>query len=107
MVVTDILTKFNRKKKAWLSPKHPLFLLDTDQKIIYCAGIFSQAVLNKSASTLGNFELERLMVKGLGLTSKENIQSISNIRCIFGQKDNSTNNMTFNGNYKRIYQFLL
>lgn len=76
MVITDILTKFNRKKKAWLSPKHPLFLMDIEQKKIYCAGIFAQAALNKSASTLNNFELERLMVRGLGLEPKDIAQVI-------------------------------
>lgn len=67
MIQTDLLTKFNRKKKSFLSPKHPLFAEDIEQKITYCAGIFAHAGLNKSNSTLNNFELERLMVKGLGL----------------------------------------
>lgn len=67
MIQTDLLTKFNRKKKSFLSPKHPLFVEDIEQKIVYCAGIFAQAGLNKSNSTLNNYELERLMVKGLGL----------------------------------------
>lgn len=71
MIKTDVLTKFNRKKKSFMSPKHPLFFEETEHKISYCAGIFAQAALNKSSSTLNNYELERLMVKGLGLEPKE------------------------------------
>jgi hypothetical protein len=71
MIQTDVLTKFNRKKKAYLSPKHPLFVEDIEMKITYSAGIFTHAGLNKSNSTLNNFELERLMVKGLGLEPKQ------------------------------------
>ncbi|WP_455716229.1 right-handed parallel beta-helix repeat-containing protein [Anaerosporobacter sp.] len=71
MIQTDLLTKFNRKKKSFLSPKHPLFVEDIEYKTVYCAGIFAQAGLNKSNSTLTNYELERLMVKGLGLEPKQ------------------------------------
>lgn len=71
MIQTDILTKFNRKKKSFLSPKHPLFVEDIEQKVAYLAGIFAHAGLNKLNSTLNNYELERLMVKGLGLEPKQ------------------------------------
>lgn len=67
----DTLTKLNNKKKMWISPKHPLFFESLDFKVIYSAGIFMHAVLNKSVNTLNNFELERLMMKGFGLSSKE------------------------------------
>lgn len=76
MIQTDLLTKFNRKKKSFLSPKHPLFIEDLDQKTIYCAGIFAHAGLNKSNSTLNNYELERLMLKGLGLEPKQIAKTI-------------------------------
>ncbi|WP_167957377.1 right-handed parallel beta-helix repeat-containing protein [Anaerosporobacter faecicola] len=71
MKQTDLLTKFNRKKKSWMSPKHPLFLETMEQKIAYCEGVFSHATLNKDSNTLNNYELGRLMVKGLGLDPKQ------------------------------------
>lgn len=71
MIQTDILTKFNRKKKSFLSPKHPMFTEDIEQKITYCAGVFDHAGINQLNSTLNNYELERLMVKGLGLEPKQ------------------------------------
>ncbi|HEX3075436.1 MAG TPA: right-handed parallel beta-helix repeat-containing protein [Lachnospiraceae bacterium] len=76
MIKTDILTKLNRKKKTWISPKHPLFFEDVSFKIQYCAGIFAHAGLNKTVNTLNNFELERLMIKGLGLNAKDMAQVI-------------------------------
>lgn len=71
MIQTDLLTKFNRKKRSFLSPRHPLFVEDMEQKTAYCAGVFAHAGLNKINSTLNNYELERLMVKGLGLEPKQ------------------------------------
>lgn len=67
----DTLTKLNHKMKSWITPKHPLFFENLEFKIIYCAGIFAHAGLNKTISTLNNFELGRIMMKGLGLTSKD------------------------------------
>lgn len=67
----DTLTKLNHKKKSWITPKHPLFFEELDFKIIYSAGIFMHAGLSKTVSTLNNFELERTMMKGLGLSSKD------------------------------------
>lgn len=67
----DILTKLNNKKRMWLTPKHPLFFESTEFKIIYSAAVFMHVELNKSNQTLNNFELERLLTKGLGLSSKE------------------------------------
>lgn len=67
----DTLTKLNRKKRMWITPKHPLFFESIDFKIKYSTGIFLQAELNKEVSALNNFELERIIMKGLGLTSIE------------------------------------
>ncbi len=72
----DTLTKLNRKKKMWITPKHPLYFENMDFKIKYSTGIFLHAELNKELSTLNNFELERIIMKGLGLTSSEVSQVI-------------------------------
>lgn len=72
----DTLTKLNRKKKIWITPKHPLFFEDMNFKIKYSTGIFLHAELKKELSTLNNFELERIIMKGLGLTSLEVSQVI-------------------------------
>lgn len=68
---TDILTKFTNKKKMWITPKHPFFFETMEFKILYSTGILMQAAMNKSISTLNNFELQRLLMKGLGLKEKE------------------------------------
>lgn len=67
----DILTKLNYKKKMWISPKHPFYFESDKVKILYSACIFMHAQLNKTINTLNNFELQRLLTKGLGLTEKE------------------------------------
>jgi hypothetical protein len=67
----DTLTKLNNKKKMWISPKHPLFFENIDFKIKYAAGVFVHAGKNNTVNTLNNFELQRLLNKGLGLSSKE------------------------------------
>lgn len=68
---SDILTKFRYKKKMWVSPRHPLYFEPLEFKIIYATGVFIHAGLNKTINTLNNFELVRLLTKGLGLSNKE------------------------------------
>lgn len=68
------LSKFNKKKNLWISRKHPLHLETTEFKTLYAAAIFMHARLNTQNNTLNNFEIERLITKGLELTSKETIQ---------------------------------
>jgi hypothetical protein len=67
----DILTKFKYKKKMWITPRHPLYFEALEAKVLYGTGVFMHAGLNKTVNTLNNFELERLLTKGLGLSSKE------------------------------------
>lgn len=67
----DVLTKLNNKKKMWITPKHLFYFESTQDKIIYSAGIFVHAQLNKTINTLNNFELQRLLTKGIGLENKE------------------------------------
>lgn len=72
------LTKFTRRKNLWISQKHPLYLEDIRFKTLYAAAILMHARLNNSTNPLSNFELERLITKGLNLTSKETV-SIMNL----------------------------
>ncbi|ROR28184.1 hypothetical protein EDD66_105123 [Mobilisporobacter senegalensis] len=67
----DTLTKLNHKKKSFITPKHPLFFEHLEFKSTYSAGLFMQAGLGKIISPLNNFELERTILKGLGLSSKD------------------------------------
>ena len=68
-MIIDNLTKFNQKKKLWMTPKHPLYGKSVDYKIIYGAVVFMQAEINCLSSPLNNFELERLLISGFGLDS--------------------------------------
>ena len=67
----ELLKRLQNKKKMWVTPKHPLYFQSIEYKIIYGAGVFMHAGLNKSVNTLNNFELERLLSKGFGFTEKE------------------------------------
>ena len=70
-MILDILTKFNMRRKLWMTPEHPLCTMPKDFKVMYCAAIILQAQVNKSASPLNNFELERLLKAGLKLDSSD------------------------------------
>ncbi|MDD7403770.1 MAG: right-handed parallel beta-helix repeat-containing protein [Butyribacter sp.] len=67
----DNLTKFNRKKKLWMTPKHPLYTKSAEYKVMYGAAVFMQAELNCLSSPLNNFELERLLLAGFQLEEDE------------------------------------
>ena len=68
-MIIDNLTKFNQKKKLWMTPKHPLYMKSSHYKILYGAVVFMQAELNNKISPLDNFELERLLLSGFRLDS--------------------------------------
>ncbi len=65
------LTKLHYKKKAWITPKHPLYFEEDSYKIHYGAAVIMQAEMNHDYDILHNFELERLLYKGLGLSSQQ------------------------------------
>lgn len=71
------LTKFTRRKNLWISQKHPLYLEDIRFKTLYAASLLMHARLNNGTNPLSNFELERLITKGLNLTSKETISILN------------------------------
>lgn len=68
-MVEDILTKFNNKKRVWLTPKHCFYLRSEEFKKYYGAALFLQAGRNKSVDVQNNSELERILKAGLGLSS--------------------------------------
>ena len=46
MRIVDNLTKFNQKKKLWMTPKHPLYAKSKRYRMMYGAIVFMQAELN-------------------------------------------------------------
>lgn len=70
-MILDNLTKFNQKKKLWMTPKHPLYSKSLKYRVMYGSAVFMQAELNCLSSPLNNFELERLLLAGFQLESDE------------------------------------
>lgn len=70
-MVIDILTKFNCRRKIFLTPEHPFCSYSTEFKVMYTSAVIMQAKLNKNISPLNNFELERLMKYGLKMDSTD------------------------------------
>lgn len=67
----DILTKFNNKKRLWLTPKHSFYLRSGKFKEYYGAALFLQAQRSKNFNVLNNPELERILQAGLGMSSDQ------------------------------------
>ncbi len=65
------ITKLHYKKKAWITPRHPLFLEPDSYKIYYAAAVIMQAKMNREYDVLHNFEVERLLYRGLGLNQQQ------------------------------------
>lgn len=74
---TGILTKFNRKKNLWISKKHPFFMENSGFKILYVSALLMHTRLNNNENPLNNLELERLIMRGFQLTSKEMISMMT------------------------------
>ncbi len=68
-MIIDNLTKFNQRKKMWMTPKHPLYIKPIEYRILYGAAVFMQAELDRLNSPLNNFELQRLLSAGFRLDS--------------------------------------
>lgn len=69
--IIDNLTKFNQKKKLWMTPKHPLYVKSKEYRMIYGAIVFMQAELDYLGNPLNNFEMERLLSAGFLLKPEE------------------------------------
>ena len=70
-MLVDNLTKLYYKKKEWITPKHPLYLESESFKIHYAAAVIMQARLNQKMELRENFELQRLLKRGLELTTDQ------------------------------------
>ena len=53
-MIVDNLTKFNQKKKLWMTPKHPMYIRSVDFKILYGAAILIQAEIDSFSNPLNN-----------------------------------------------------
>lgn len=65
------LTKLHYKKKYWITPKHPLYFESQQFKIYYAAAVIMQARMNQEIELEQNFEVERLLKKGLELSVQQ------------------------------------
>ena len=70
-MILDTLTKFNYRRKMWMTPEHPFCLREKNFKVMYGAGIILQAQMNQKVSPLDNYELERLLKAGLKLEASD------------------------------------
>ena len=70
-MIVDILTKFNYRRKIYLTPEHPFCSYSDEFKVQYSSAVIIQAGLNKNIKPLNNFELERLMKYGLKMESAD------------------------------------
>ena len=66
-VIQDTLAKLKKKRKELMTVRHPLYFMDVDEKVIYCAALFLQLKINESSNPLNHFEFNRLLVQGLCL----------------------------------------
>ncbi len=60
-MILDTLTKFNMRRKLWMTPEHPLSTMSRDFKVMYSAALILQAQVAKKTGMLNNYELERLV----------------------------------------------
>lgn len=77
-MLEDTLTKFNNRKRLWMSARHPFYEKNLQFKMWYAAAMMMQAKRVPQGNALENHELQRLLYPGLGFTE----QSIGEvIRC--------------------------
>ncbi|MCI9079355.1 MAG: right-handed parallel beta-helix repeat-containing protein [Lachnospiraceae bacterium] len=68
-MILDTLTKFNMRRKLWMTPEHPLSMMSMDFKVMYSAALILQAQVGKKTGMLNNYELERLVKAGFKMDS--------------------------------------
>lgn len=71
-MIQDVLTKFNNRKRFWMTPKHFFYTRELDFKLAYGAAMVLQVQKSGEENVLENAELERLLFPGLRF-SKEQI----------------------------------
>lgn len=70
-MILDTLTKFNMRRKLWMTPEHPLSTKPRDFKVMYSAALILQAQVGKKTGMLNNYELERLVKAGFKMGSTD------------------------------------
>ena len=78
-MILDILTKFNCRRKIFLTPEHPFCSYSTEFKVMYTSAVTMQAKLNRNIKPLNNFELERLMKYGLKMNAGDIAWALRNL----------------------------
>lgn len=68
--------KLYYKKKAWLTPKHPFYFEEVSFRIHYAAAVIIQARKHPEMELEQNFELDRLLYRGLGLDASQTAQAM-------------------------------
>lgn len=74
-MIQDVLTKFNNRKRFWMTPKHFFYTKEADFKRFFGATMVLQVQKSGEEDVLENAELERLLYAGLRL-SKEQTKEI-------------------------------
>lgn len=70
-MILDTLTKFNMRRKLWMTPEHPLSTKPRGFKVMYSAALILQAQVVKKSGMLNNYELERLVKAGFKMDSTD------------------------------------
>ena len=79
-MILDTLTKFNMRRKFWMTPEHPMCTRTKDFKVMYSSAVILQAQLDQETNPLNNYELERLLKAGLKLDSSDVAWALRNSR---------------------------
>ncbi|MCH5267041.1 MAG: right-handed parallel beta-helix repeat-containing protein [Lachnospiraceae bacterium] len=70
-MIQSVLTKFNQRKRFWMTPKHAFCTREKNFLVAYGAAMISQARENGECDVAENAELERLLYPGLGVTKEQ------------------------------------
>ncbi|MEZ3423376.1 MAG: right-handed parallel beta-helix repeat-containing protein [Lachnospiraceae bacterium] len=79
-MILDTLTKFNMRRKFWMTPEHHMCTRTKDFKVMYSSAVILQAQLDQETNPLNNYELERLLKAGLKLDSSDVAWALRNSR---------------------------
>lgn len=70
-MIQDVLTRFNNRKRFWMTPKHFFYTKNPEFKLFYGAAMILQARKDGDDDALENAELERLLYAGLRFTKEQ------------------------------------
>ena len=70
-MIVDILTKFNYRRKIYLTPEHPFCSYDDGFKMQYSSAVIMHDRLNKKVKLQNNLELELIKKYGQKMNSTD------------------------------------